>query len=360
MALTRHGGRIGLVLPSGVATDAGSTPPPKAHAVVVRVDALVGFENQRAHLPDSPQRSFRAPRLPRAGSRPGASRAVSAKGTCACSTNLDERAIRRTNRHALRRRSLRVSPRTTSPFPIFGRTSTWQIVERAAALFRPLGATGGWSARFGRELNATDDRPSLHEGRAGLPVVEGKHIEPFRVNAVAARYRIAPARARRRITSGAIDRGRLCYRDVAGASNRMTLIAAILPARMRPTHTVFCLRTPLDDAAQHFLCGLFNSFVVNYFVRLRVGTHVTTEVIEGLPIPSRSECGDAFDEIAHIARLLSRRPNPAAAAHLNAAVARLYQLTAGEFRYVVGTFPLVAQDERDAAFAAYVAAEQGQ
>ncbi len=32
------------------------------------------------------------------------------------------------------------------------------IAERAAALFRPLGDSSGWEARFGRELNATDDR----------------------------------------------------------------------------------------------------------------------------------------------------------------------------------------------------------
>ena len=60
----------------------------------------------------------------------------------------------------------------------------------------------------------------------------------------------------------------------------------MLPAGCVSTHTVFCLRTPLPLARQHFLCGLFNSFVVNYLVRLRVTTHVTTATVERLPIPT--------------------------------------------------------------------------
>ena len=52
------------------------------------------------------------------------------------------------------------------------------------------------------------------------------------------------ARPRRRLGTRH-ERPRLCYRDVAGASNRLTLIAAILPAGCVSTHTVFCLRTPL-------------------------------------------------------------------------------------------------------------------
>ena len=74
---------------------------------------------------------------------------------------------------------------------------------------------------------------------------------------------------------------------MASATNRLTLIAAILPAGSVSTHTLFCLRTPLPLPSQHFLCGLFNSLVVNYLVRLRVTTHVTTTIVERLPVPRR-------------------------------------------------------------------------
>src|SRR5262249_52925358 len=122
--------------------------------------------------------------------------------------------------------------------------------------------------------------------RAGmLPVVEGKHLEPFDVTLDAVSHAIDAADARRRLRSARHERPRLAYRDVAGATNRQTLIAALLPARTVSTHTLFCLRTPLPLHAQHGLCGLFNSFVVNYLVRQRVTTHVTTVVVERLPIP---------------------------------------------------------------------------
>ena len=110
---------------------------------------------------------------------------------------------------------------------------------------------------------------------------------------------------------------------------------------------MFCLRTPLPLASQHFLCGLFNSFVVNYLVRMRVTTHVTTATVERLPLPRGTIRRGAFREIAAIARLLSRRDDAAAAARLQVPRGELYQLTADEFAHVLSTFPLVPQEERD-------------
>ena len=83
--------------------------------------------------------------------------------------------------------------------------------------------------RFGRELNASDDRSAFLDGRRGLPVVEGKHVEPFHVALDAVRRSISGADARRRLRPDRDDRPRLAYRDVASATNGLTLIAAVLP-----------------------------------------------------------------------------------------------------------------------------------
>src|SRR5207249_596933 len=228
-------------------------------------------------------------------------------------------------------------------------TADLAIVDRASALFPPLGSPLGWAAQFGRELNASDDRGAVRAPGHGMAVVEGKHLEPFRTALGAARYSIHAADARRLLRAARHERPRLAYRDVAGSTNRTTLIAAILPARCVSTHTLFCLRTPLPLRAQHYLCGLFNSFVVNYFVRLRVTTHVTTATVEQLPIPPAEAAPAAFREIAALARLISHGPNAAAFARLNSLVAQLYQLTVAEFEHILGTFPLIPRADRDLA-----------
>ena len=108
------------------------------------------------------------------------------------------------------------------------------------------------------------------------------------------------------------------------------------------------------------LHGLFNSFVVNYLARLRVTTHVTTAIVEALPIPRRDHGPRAFSEIASLARRLSRRSDPADAARLQVLVAELYQLTSSEFEHILGTFPLIPQEERDAALRALAALSMAQ
>jgi hypothetical protein len=358
MALTRHGGRIGLVLPSGLATDHGSAPLRRRLIDECDVDALVGLDNRRGVFPihrsvkfllvtatqGTPTRSI-ACRLGELDptvleSDEGESPSRSNWFPVRITPNL----IRRLSGDSL------AIPDLRSPMDV-------AIAERAARVFPPIGSAAGWSARFGRELNATDDRRSFEPaGVADVPIVEGKHVEPFRTRLDAVERSIRSSEARRRLDPARYERPRLAYRDVAGASNRLTLIAAILPARCISTHTLFCLRSPLPRAAQYFLCGLFNSFVVNYLVRMRVTTHVTTSTVEGLPIPPPGHSPTERD-IAALARLLSRRADPVAFSRLQALAAGLYQLTNDEFRHVLNTFPLVAKEIKDAAYGTYIAAK---
>ena len=307
MALTRPGGRIGLVLPGGLAIDHGSGPLRKQLLRTCAVDAIVGFENHRGVFPihrgvrfllltasrGAPTRSIAC----RLGERDPAS--LETVGDEPADTSawfpvrLTPALLERLSGDGL------TIPDIRAPIDL-------SIVERAASLFPPLGSDAGWRARFGRELNATDDRAHFTSPAAGLPVVDGKQIEPFRVDVAAARFGITARNAARLLDPARFERPRLAYRDVASATNRLTLIAAILPPRCVSTHTVFCLRTPLSLVDQYFLCGLFNSFVVNYLVRLRVNTHVTTAVVEGLPIPGRQAGPGACREVAALARLIAR------------------------------------------------------
>jgi hypothetical protein len=354
VALTRPGGRIGLVLPLGFATDHGSAALRRLLLAQCDADAMVGFSNARGIFP-----IHRGLRFLLVTASVG-----QATSSIACRFGVEDPAeLQSVGEEPAATHTwfpVRIAPSILERMSGKDLTIPWcrtqldlAIAERAATLFEPLGADRGWAARFGRELNATEDRRLLRDRRTGLPVIEGGHIEPFVVDLGASRWSMREQDARRRLRDKRYMRPRLAYRDVASATNRLTLIAAMLPAGVVSTHTVFCLRTPMPSHDQYLLCGLLNSFVVNYLVRLRVSTHVTTALVEQLPVPTRTHAPDAAREVAALARILSRRHDHAAAARLQARVARLYQLSMEEFEHILSTFPLIPQDTRNAAITAY-------
>src|SRR5690606_23132475 len=130
--------------------------------------------------------------------------------------------------------------------------------------------------------------------------------------------------------------------------NRLTLIAAIIPARAVTTHTLFCLKSPLPVEAQHVLSGLMNSLVANYLIRMRVSTHVTVSLVSRLPVPLVRESDPHFARLLTLSRTLATGSQPAVEmpeyAELQALVAGLYHLTHDDFARVLETFPLLTDE----------------
>lgn len=354
LSLVRDGGRVGLVLPSGVATDHGCAALRRHLFDRTRVDTMIAVENRDAIFPIHRGLKFvlltttlggRTDPLPlRCGVR--------------SADVFDEMPDVGADPHAVavpRELLDRVSgpqlavPELKTPADV-------AIVSRLTLGFPALGSAAGWNVRFGRELNATDDRRHFSEGSRGLPVVEGKHIAPFAADLAAVRQTIPRAVAARLLRAErTFDRPRLAYRDVAASTNKLTLIAAVVPAGVVTTHTLFCLKDDVDEDVRWFLCGVFNSFVANYLVRLRVSTHVTVAIIERLPVPVVDAASTEFAEIATLARALARDPHEAAAyVALQVAVGRLYRLAGIELQHILQTFPLVDPSCRAAILAAAI------
>ena len=61
----------------------------------------------------------------------------------------------------------------------------------------------------------------------------------------------------------------------------------------------------LPDEQQHFLCALFNSSSLNRIVRMLMGGHVTTSLVEHLPAPPWTG-GPDQRRLAELAQQLSR------------------------------------------------------
>ena len=353
LALVRDGGRLGLVLPSGIATDHGCSTLRRHLLGRNAIDSCTIVENHERLFPIHRSLKFVAltltsggtptAELPlRAGVRsPQQLDQLPESGPDPQAVSVPVRLIERLSGEQL------AVPELRSPLDV-------QLTSAIAFGVPACGDASGWGLRFGRELNATDDRRHFNTSGRGLPVIEGKHIQPFTVDVTASQQHVTAVTVERLLGRRPFERPRLAYRDVSSATNRLTLIAAVLPPHTITTHTLFCLRTPLDEEAQHFVCGMFNSFVANYLVRLRVTTHVTVSIIERLPLPMPPRGSREFRLIASNAALLAAgRGSLAQQAELQAAAARLYGLDHEAFAHVLSTFPLVDEGLRAAALASF-------
>jgi hypothetical protein len=349
--LTKRDGRIGLVLPSGMATDVGAGPLRRFLFDRAEVDEIVGLDNREALFPI--HRGVRFVLATCTVGRPTTSTRCRFGVTRAADLDHADRAM------TLSRSFLtRLSGADDLGIPELATAVDLRIVERISATVPRLGAARGWGAAFGRELNATADRGAfapLSGSPNARPVVEGKQIDPFRASLDRCRFEIAADTPRARRVP---QRPRLAYRDVASATNRVTLIAAIIPPRAVTTHTLFCLRTSLPAPRLRVLCALLNSFVANYLVRLRVTTHVTASLMERLFVPFVADTEPVFDRLATLSATIERSPAPvesmAEFAEVQALVGRLYGLSPEEFAHVLSTFPLVPANVREACLRAFL------
>ncbi len=137
--------------------------------------------------------------------------------------------------------------------------------------------------------------------------------------------------------------------------NRYTLIAAVLPAGVVSTHTLFCLRNAIAIEQQHYLAALFNSYVLNHVTRLLMGAHVTTSLVESLPAPVWT--GSAADRrIARLATALASRTQRSTAVlrtSLQAAVADRFGLDDFTLERLLDSAPQIADDERRLTLASF-------
>ena len=358
LALTRPGGRVGLVLPAGLAIDRGSAALRRMLLSRSDVDAIVGLDNRLGVFPI--HRSVRFLLMTATAGAP--TRKIACRfgeHETASLERIDEEPAATSSwfNVAITTPLLERISGDELTIPWLETPKDLSVAEHAAALYPPLGSERGWHIRFGRELNATDDKNAFHPAGQGLPVVAGKHLTPFHLDVSAAEQSIRRRDAVRRLIGAPFGHRRLAYRDVASPTNRVTLIAAVLPAGCVSTHTIFCLKTELPLARQQFLCGMFNSLVVNFLVRQRVSTHVTTAIVEQLPIPRWDGAPSACSEIAALARMLARNYDVGMFAALNARIATMYQLSREEFEHVLSTFPLIPREERDQCLSAFISTE---
>ena len=349
LRLTKPAGRVGLILPSGIATDRGSGTLRRHLLDRTAIDTWIGFDNRRRIFPI--HRSIRFVVLATANG--GSTDVLKFRCGLTDAAALEQDAAASQFLTVSRSRLESWSPESLA-IPELPDAAALSLISGISSRIPALADPAGWNVRFGRELNATDDRP--HFAPLGsspprlLPIVEGKLLSPFRAETHRATLGIPARAAARLIERASFARARIAYRDVASATNKLTLIAAVLPAGVISTHTVFVSKGPLDDRSLWCLLGLMNSFVANYLVRLNVTTHVTASMMARLPVPRPAEGSTGFTQLVALSRSLAAdfEGGREQYAHLNAIAANLYGLTVEEYQYLLGTFPLIDEQIRSA------------
>ena len=235
-----------------------------------------------------------------------------------------------------------------------------------------------WNVKMSRGFDMTNDSHLFHEGRLdGVPMLEGKNIEQFThrwKEAPTPRYSVDEKDILSNLKPNAIYHTGywMAYRLIASSTNYRTLISTIVPPGYACGNSIAIIRLP-SLKTLCYLCGVINSFVVDYFIRQKVSANVNMFYFLETPVP-RIASGELFDEIVKkTAQLVATTPEfdqlknetgvphgltnendrLLARAQLDVAVAKLYEISKEDLAYILEKFPNVDQKQKDAVLREY-------
>lgn len=386
--LLRDGGQCGIVIPSGIYTDLGTKQLRELLFARTQVTGLFGFENRKTIFEGVDSRfkfvvltygkGRSTDRFPAAFMRQDVGELVAfpRRGGLPVSVSL----VRR------------LSPDSLS---IMEFKSSLDMELASRLLVYPLlgeSSAGPWNLIFSSEFHMTNDSRLFCVASASecLPLFEGKMIHHFTHDFAQPRYWIKESAARKALLKRSEDTGqqldyqdyRLAFRDIARNTDERTLISTILPPCAFAGNTLYVSK-PSSHLTLLLTAAVFNSFVIDYYIRQKVSTHCNLFYVYQLPIPRLTEKDATFAPIVErAARLTCTSPefddlaaevglgshengatNPVERARLRAEldglVAHLYGLTEEEFAHILSTFPLVPAAVKLAAQNAYRDVEKG-
>ena len=261
-----------------------------------------------------------------------------------------------------------------------------------------------WRITFQREFDMTDDRGLFNTNKTGSVLFEGKMIHQFVNSYAPPRYWIEVSKGKKSLMKRQefrvlreiknenkkisktdlpeikidYDYFRLGWRDITNAVDYRTLICTILPPNVFLSQTISYMRPNYFNGKEFVqalslretmcLCGLFNSIVVDFIIRHRVGLHATMSIVSELPIPRLKEDDKYFSEIVQcVGKLIcitsdydelkkqakikkgetDEKIREEITAQLNAYVAKIYGVNGKELQYILGLFHLISDSLKE-------------
>ncbi|MFX0016118.1 MAG: Eco57I restriction-modification methylase domain-containing protein [Candidatus Hermodarchaeota archaeon] len=163
-----------------------------------------------------------------------------------------------------------------------------------------------WRVNFFREFDISLDSSLFNTEQKGLTLYEGKMIEQYTHKFKEPRYWILKEHVMSKFGSHYQDFSeyRLGFRAVAASTNRRTMIASIIPRNVCCGNSLIVTkiydpegRRLISESDLLYLCGVFNSFVFDYLLRLKVTTNLNMFFIYDMPVPRLSKHDIIYQEI---------------------------------------------------------------
>ena len=159
-----------------------------------------------------------------------------------------------------------------------------------------------WKFRLIRELDVTINSNLFNQENKGYRVYEGKMIEQFNNHFADPRYWIADNNIPERLSKkyGLLE-PKLVFRSIAASTNRRTMIATILPRDVLCANSLTMIESYNKEGIRiikeedlFYLCGIFNSFIFDYLLRLKVTTNINMFFIYDMPVPRASSINKEY------------------------------------------------------------------
>lgn len=389
-------GRLGIIVPTGIATDATTAPFFQDIIKQSRLDSLLDFVTNPQLWTDVGNRRYRFSILVVTGSQDTVEHAE-----FATLTKRPSALPPRGHRIGVAAQDLLLVNPNTGTCPMFQTQRdadiTLSIYRRVPLLWRDDPEDNPWNMSFLRMLDMANDAGLFHTTGEGdvLPLYEAKLVhhfdhrlssydkrpegsldtelprldldeknDPYR--SVLPRYWVDRAEVETRLAKRDWHKGWLLgWRDITNATNERTMICSVLPRTATPDGTLLMLAERNPD----LLLANLSSFVLDYVVRQKSsGTHLKYFTVKQLPVLPPTAFAESTDfirsrvleltytawDMEPFARDLGDDGPPfrwdedrrfLMRAELDAAFFHLYGIDRDDTDYIMETFPIVKRKD---------------
>lgn len=359
--LLKEGGLAGLVIPSGIYTDLGAKGLRTMLFDKCKIESLYSFENRRPGLFSAVHSSYKptvlifnkgskTTRFPCAfylHTQPDLAKAIDNP------TIIDVDFIKKAN------------PLSYNIIEIKSKLD-YEIIKKMLKYPHLIDrVSGSWNIDVSSGFHMTNDSHLFKQYGKGIPMLEGKNIHQYThqwKEAPKPKYSVSESDILANLTAENVYHKKywLAYRLISHSQNERTMISTIIPPGYVCSNSIAIVKVN-DLKAMCFLCGILNSFVLDYLVRQKVSANVNMFYFLELPVP-RMKDGQIFDsivkkviqlvattnefaelrrEIGLISPITDEQDRQLTRAKIDALVAKLYGIDEGELKHILLQFPIV-------------------